>query len=265
MFTGNTEQWKRHWSDPEAVRQRLNPKHQDQDYVVFSDLRNFLDAYKTDQRMTILDYGAGPSPYRSLFPAADYRRADYIHASELDYLVGEDSKVPADSGEFDLVLSTQVAEHVWCPHIYFAECFRLLKPGGCLVLTTHGLWEEHGAPFDFQRWTAPGLQRDLRAAGFENVKIFRLTLGSRANFYLALKWLRHLRMDSNPLARFTAAGIRRAVALFWTVLQKTSDRLWPEDRIAADNTHPGNFYLLVAAQATKPGPSAKDFCAIGRP
>ena len=45
--------------------------------------------------------------------------------------------------------------------------FVLLKPGGFLVLTTHGLFGDHGCPYDFQRWTADGLRLLLERAGFQ--------------------------------------------------------------------------------------------------
>ena len=133
MFTGDNDKWNRHWSDPAFRRVRLAPVCRDEDYVVFSDLRAFLDGYRTERKIVVLDYGAGASPYRSLFPNAEYRRADFINGPELDYLVAQDSKVKAKEATFDMILSTQVAEHVFSPQIYFAECFRLLKPGGLLI------------------------------------------------------------------------------------------------------------------------------------
>ena len=65
--------------------------------------------------------------------------------------MGEDSSIPAADGYFDVVLFTQVLEQVPDPAHYALECFRVLKPGGSLIITTHGLFEGHD---DFQRWTA---------------------------------------------------------------------------------------------------------------
>jgi SAM-dependent methyltransferase len=88
--------------------------------------------------------------------------------------------IPAPNGSFDIVLSTQVLEHVSQPAHYVAECFRVLKPGGYLVLTTHGLFEEHGCPYDYQRWTADGLHLLLQNANFRIKGIKKLTCGPRA-------------------------------------------------------------------------------------
>jgi len=41
---------------------------------------------------------------------------------------------------FDLVVSTEVVEHLYSPHAWAIGCFRALRPGGTLVLSTpfHG-------------------------------------------------------------------------------------------------------------------------------
>lgn len=43
-------------------------------------------------------------------------------------------------GTFDAIISSEVIEHIILPRKYIANCYRLLKPGGVLVLTTpyHG-------------------------------------------------------------------------------------------------------------------------------
>jgi SAM-dependent methyltransferase len=66
----------------------------------------------------------------------------------------------------DVVVSTQVLEHVPDPRAYLLECRRILKPGGMLILTTHGYWEYHPQPTDLWRWTGPGLRKLVEASGF---------------------------------------------------------------------------------------------------
>src|SRR5262249_27613185 len=124
--------------EKDYLRQRLEPRRGDADYLHLSDLLMALRRFGSDKELSIMDYGCGGSPYRSLFPNSDYRRADFGEMKELDYVIGNDSKVVEADRTFDLILSTQVAEHVSDPQTYFAECFRLLKPGGQLICTTHG-------------------------------------------------------------------------------------------------------------------------------
>ncbi len=61
------------------------------------------------------------------------------------------------------MLSTQVLEHVTDPRLYLAECHRVLRPGGPLLLSTHGIMVYHPDPVDYWRWTGAGLQRAVTA------------------------------------------------------------------------------------------------------
>ena len=102
------------WKNPEHVRLRIEPRTADQEYVHFADLNTFLKQNASAEKITLLDYGAGSAPYQVYFPHADYRRADVIEMPGLRYLIRPDSTVPEADATFDLILSTQVAEHVVC-------------------------------------------------------------------------------------------------------------------------------------------------------
>ena len=75
------------------------------------------------------------------------------------------STSPGDTGT-DLVVSTQVLEHVPSPRRHLDEAFRVLHADGRLILSTHGYWVYHPDPEDLWRWTGPGLRRALGEAGF---------------------------------------------------------------------------------------------------
>jgi SAM-dependent methyltransferase len=116
----------------------------------------------------VLDYGCADVPYRGLFPRdADYIAADLPGNPQAGVLIRPDGTVPVDDASVDVVLSTQVLEHVTDPATYLAECFRVLRPGGRLLLSTHGTMVWHPDPIDLWRWTCDGLQRAVREPGFE--------------------------------------------------------------------------------------------------
>ena len=122
----------------------------------------------------MLDFGCGNTPYRPLFAGlrtpVTYHGADLPGNSLADVLIEPDGTLPLDDEQYDLVISTQVLEHVSDPAVYLAECRRVLKRGGHLVLSTHGYWVYHPDPTDYWRWTGDGLRRIIGLAGLEVVK-----------------------------------------------------------------------------------------------
>ena len=119
----------------------------------------------------LLDYGCADVPYRYLFaPDADYVAADLAGNPHATVHLNPDGTLPEPDEGFDAVLSTQVLEHVADPGVYLAEAYRVLRPGGRMLLSTHGTFVYHPDPDDYWRWTSAGLQRAVREAGFEVVR-----------------------------------------------------------------------------------------------
>ena len=149
------------------------PWHRYSHYI--KTLPKALRAAVADMRLgpsaRILDYGCANMPYRDMFPpGADYVGADLPGNPDLMVELTPDTTVPVDDSGFDAVVSTQVLEHVGNPALYLSECFRVLKPGGRLLVSTHGVFIYHPDPVDYWRWTCAGLQRQVEAAGFEVVR-----------------------------------------------------------------------------------------------
>jgi SAM-dependent methyltransferase len=116
----------------------------------------------------VLDYGCADQPYRRLFgPGVRYDGADLPGNDLAEIEIQPDGSLPEPDGSFDALLSTQVLEHVVDPRVYLGECFRVLRPGGRMLLTTHGMMVYHPDPIDLWRWTGAGLQHEVRRAGFE--------------------------------------------------------------------------------------------------
>jgi SAM-dependent methyltransferase len=118
----------------------------------------------------VLDYGCADTPYRRFFAqATDYVAADLPGNPHATVDLNPDGTIPLPDAHFDVVLSTQVLEHVTDPGVYLAECARVLKPGGRLLLSTHGIMVYHPDPDDYWRWTCAGLKRAVEQAGLEIV------------------------------------------------------------------------------------------------
>ncbi|MBE2240719.1 MAG: class I SAM-dependent methyltransferase [Caldilineaceae bacterium] len=236
--------------DAKYNRQRWNPLPGDVGYYLhLSDLRIALQPFATDSSLTILDYGCGGSPYRALFPHANYCRADIGPSDDLDYELDATGSIHAPSAMFDLILSTQVVEHVKDPAHYFAECFRLLKNGGELICTTHGAFEDHGCPFDYQRWTTYGLQRDLEAAGFQVTGVSKLTTGPRALIFLIDRgWLWGPVKGVLGMALFL---VRSFFKLFRSWIHRMCDITLVDHRVVRDKLDDHPLYVGVLIVGTK--------------
>src|SRR5262249_24612505 len=70
-----------------------------------------------------------------------------------------------EDASYDIVLCSQVLEHVDDPVQAVRELARALRPGGRLLLTTHGTYYYHPLPGDYWRWTHAGLEKVLRDNG----------------------------------------------------------------------------------------------------
>jgi SAM-dependent methyltransferase len=116
----------------------------------------------------VLDYGCADAPYRRFFPPeAEYLGADLPGNPVADVEIRPDGTVPVEDASCDAVLSTQVLEHVADPSTYLSECARVLRSGGRMLLSTHGIMVYHPDPVDYWRWTGAGLERAVAGAGFE--------------------------------------------------------------------------------------------------
>jgi SAM-dependent methyltransferase len=236
---------------------RVRPRVSDFLYLHIKDLKQALDAYKTDDQLSVLDYGCGGSPYRYLFPNSDYKRADYVDLPDLDYKLDETGTVPAPDAFFDLVLSTQVMEHLREPQIYLAECLRLLKPGGRVIITTHGIYQEHGCPYDFQRWTTNGLKRDLAGVGFDVVRCDKFTIGPRALVVLMNSFLGTMRSCRGTIRDLPLRFLRFFYVRSVSIINRIADKAFA-DCISCDGNglellhNKEALYISVVIEGKKP-------------
>lgn len=119
----------------------------------------------------LLDYGCADTPYRDFFGSdIEYIGADLPGNEQAAVQLRPDGTVPVKDASFDGVLSTQVLEHVQDPRLYLSECFRALRPGGRMLLSTHGVFPYHPDPVDLWRWTCEGLRREVQDVGFEVIR-----------------------------------------------------------------------------------------------
>ena len=94
-------------------------------------LESFLKQHRTESK--VLDIGSGGSGYDRYFPN---RLTADIDPERKPEVVADIQDMPFHNGEFEVILCTEVLEHVKNPFLAVQELERVLAPGGALILTT---------------------------------------------------------------------------------------------------------------------------------
>lgn len=160
-----------HLITPEFVKRRSDPERFFIDKFVYDDLKPNL---KTTDRL--LDCGAGSFRYRYALKDTVYESSDFEQAFDKDSqgkhtYVCDITDIPVPDNTFDVVVSTQVIEHVPDPASAILEMSRILKVGGSLYLTAPQISPVHGIPYNFFFFTNIGLKKLFEDSSLEVIFI----------------------------------------------------------------------------------------------
>ena len=147
---------------------RRSPSKTSPTYAVRAPLAKWLRAEaelaraRFPQGFRVLDVGSGAKPYYPFFAdgASEYVGVDADNP-QAD-VNGSLEQIPVADASYDIVLCTQVLEHVEDPGRAVAELRRVVAPGGRVLASTHGVQVYHPNPVDLRRWTHAGLERLFR-------------------------------------------------------------------------------------------------------
>jgi Methylase involved in ubiquinone/menaquinone biosynthesis len=121
----------------------------------------------------LLDFGCGAKPYQELFSNAqnyigiDIENEGHDHENENIDVYYDGETIPFENETFDSIFSSEVLEHVPDVDACLKELSRVLKPEGKILITVPFVWQEHELPFDFRRFSAIGIKKQLEDNGFE--------------------------------------------------------------------------------------------------
>lgn len=153
-----------------ALVKKLYPDVPNSSRVHLENWINAAAASLHDPEQLVLDAGSGDSPYRDLFSRFQYESADHNPRDHITH-VCDLTSIPVDDDRYDLVLASQVLEHVPDPLAVMREIRRVLKPGGHAWLSAPLFYAEHEQPHDYFRYTQFGWTHMAEAAGMELVSI----------------------------------------------------------------------------------------------
>jgi SAM-dependent methyltransferase len=151
------------------VRQFFSP-------AVYSHYRVTLPLINEHVRGRLIDLGCGDMPFRGYVSGrvSGYDGLDLFPRSAAVTYVGDvqDMAMVADN-VYDSALCLEVLEHVPDPSAAVREIYRILKPGGRLIVSVPHLSRLHDEPHDYYRFTRHGLRHLLQQAGFEVIALVK--------------------------------------------------------------------------------------------
>ena len=118
---------------------------------------DFVRKSLPDAHGKVLNVGSGTRSYRSHLPAdSDLVTVDIQLFNDTDIQTSV-YQLPFNDEAFDVVIATELLEHLQNPYAALREINRVLCSSGKLIMTVPFLFRIHGDPDDFHRYTSEGL------------------------------------------------------------------------------------------------------------
>jgi len=180
----------------------------------------------------LLDFGCGKKPYSELFDVNEYvgldiKKSGHSHDDEQIDIFYNGKTIPFNNNYFDSIFSSEVFEHIFNLDEIIKELYRVIKPGGYMLITLPFVWEEHEAPYDFARYTQFGIRYLLKKGGFKIIKIEQTTNYIETIFQM---WNIYVYQNLIPNNRFAKLFLTPILIAPITVLGMTLSKLLPIDK-----------------------------------
>ncbi len=203
--------------------------------ITRKNLEIFLDKHQTKVRT--LDIGSGGSSYERFFP--NRVTVDIDPARKPDVLA-DAHNLPFKDEEFDMVLSTEMLEHVKDPFQVEREIRRVTSVGGRLILSTRFVFPLHDTPHDYWRFSKYGLKELFKE--WDIIEIIAET----KNFSTTGSLLQRICFQSNLYLNKPAKLLIFFIAWFFSKLDWLTKREFGdiEKSISEDEIMPTGYYMV---------------------
>lgn len=157
----------------------------------------FAQSYITGKK--VLDIGCGNAYGTALMAQSaseivglDYdhdtianNRESYSEIKNLSFQQGAIPPIPFGDASFDVITAFQFIEHIAPRKEFLRECLRVLKPGGCLLVTTPNVKKSLARnPFHVHEYTFAEMNAELKSLG-ANFELQGLNGNDSVNQYYA--------------------------------------------------------------------------------
>jgi len=129
---------------------------------------------------TLLDLGGCKKErYHELLPIPEenIKTVNIGGAGVCDFTNDLEKPISLPSMSYDNIICLNVLEHIYNFQNVIDESYRILKPGGSYILSVPFLFNIHGSPDDYFRYTKSSLEKMLADRGFGEIKIQEIGLG----------------------------------------------------------------------------------------
>lgn len=143
----------------------------------------------------ILDIGGSKkSGYHELIKGEHEILTGNIDSSyDCDVIFDAQKTWPIESNSYEGVLLINVLEHIYAYDACLEETYRVIASGGIVVGVVPFMFNVHGSPSDYFRYTRFTIEQVLKEKGFREIEIQELGTGAFSVIYHCLigfvKWL----------------------------------------------------------------------------
>ena len=161
--------------------------------------------------------------------------ADIESAHNPDIVIDVADMNNIDTESIDIVNAMELFEHVEKIDEGIAECYRVLKYEGKLIMSVPFLYQIHADPYDFQRWTQTKWKSELEKLGF---KIEKTEIMGR--FFTVRNSMQKTFIQSLPVI---IRHIGYLLFPIFDILNKFDNTSWIKNHPKLGNYHSGYFII----------------------
>jgi SAM-dependent methyltransferase len=173
------------------------------DYFVINYIHKFIENSITKYILPgflVADIGCGEQPFCKLVEnmKATYVGVDITQNSQNSVdIIAPITKIPLTNDSLDVIICTEVLEHVSDTYKAFKELSRLIKPGGVIIITVPFAYPLHEEPFDFVRLTSYQLRQCAKDNNLDVVEL--ITSGNELEVLATILDNMWIRMNSKKI------------------------------------------------------------------